>query len=166
MKVKSTKAGLRGPRKDRMVQEEPGYDTYKSKGKLPDPTVCSRCGALFHKGRWSWEARPAEFHEAVCPACHRIRDKRPAGVIHLSGPFFEGRREEILNAARNQEAAEKKEHPLCRIMEIRASGEGTEISTTDTHLPRRIGEALRHAYQGEVEFHYEKEGFTRVTWKH
>lgn len=39
-----------------------------------------------------------------------------------------------------------KEHPLSRIMGIERRPEGLVISTTDTHLPRRIGEALKHAY--------------------
>lgn len=35
----------------------------------------------------------------------------------------------------------------------------------DTYLPRRIGEALKHAYHGDLELHYDKaEDFVRVTW--
>lgn len=164
MKTKPTQAGLRG-RRSRMVQEEVGYDTYKSKGKLKDPTACLRCSAVFRRGRWTWGARPAQVPETTCPACHRIADNRPAGVLHLSGPFFEAHREEILNKARNEEAAEKREHPLARIMRIEASGEGAEIGATDSHLPRRIGEALHSAYDGEIHIRYEEDGFARVTWK-
>jgi hypothetical protein len=39
------------------------------------------------------------------------------------------------------------------------------ITTTDLHLPRRIGEALRRAYDGELTVHQEKQSFlVRVTW--
>jgi len=39
------------------------------------------------------------------------------------------------------------------------------ISTTDTHLPQRIGEALHHAYQGELHLRYSKDQqFIRVLW--
>jgi hypothetical protein len=39
------------------------------------------------------------------------------------------------------------------------------ISTTDTHLPRRIGEALKHACHGELSLHYDQgEDFVRVNW--
>ncbi len=39
------------------------------------------------------------------------------------------------------------------------------ISTTDTHLPRRIGEALHHAYHGELNLRYSKDQqFIRVLW--
>jgi hypothetical protein len=43
---------------------------------------------------------------------------------------------------------------------------GLVISTTDTHLPRRIGEALKHAYHGELQLHYDRnEDFVRVNWR-
>ena len=50
-------------------------------------------------------------------------------------------------------------------MGIESRPEGLVISTTDTHLPRRIGEALKHAYHGKLELHYDQgEQFVRVTW--
>ena len=65
----------------------------------------------------------------------------------------------------NTEAKEKQEHPLARIMKIEDRPEGLVLSTTDTHLPRRIGEALKHAHHGELTVHYEKdEEFVRITW--
>ncbi len=65
----------------------------------------------------------------------------------------------------NTEAAEKKEHPLARIMAIRDQPEGLVISTTDSHLPRRIGEALKHAHHGELDIQYDQdEDFVRITW--
>ena len=50
-------------------------------------------------------------------------------------------------------------------MSINTKPEGLVISTTDTHLPRRIGGALKHAYHGELGLHYDQdEDFVRVTW--
>lgn len=156
-------AGL-GARRDRMVQEYQ-HDTYKQRGKLKEPSVCSQCGAVFHKGRWTWEKRPAGAYETLCPACHRINDKYPKGMLTLSGPYLAANRAEILNLARNEEAREKKEHPLARIMAIEERPEGTVITTTDAHLPRRIGEALHRAYDGDFTFHYDEgEQFVRARW--
>ena len=154
----------RTPQRHRTIQEYQ-HDTYKLKGKLKEPAVCPQCGAVFHKGRWTWGARPAQAHEAVCPACHRINDKYPKGMLTLNGPYFTAHREEILGLARNEETKEKKEHPLARIMAIEERPEGTVITATDTHLPRCIGEALHHAYHGEFTFHYDEgEQFIRVNW--
>jgi NMD protein affecting ribosome stability and mRNA decay len=154
----------RTPQRHRTIQEYP-HDTYKLKGKLKEPAVCPQCGAVFHKGRWTWAARPAGAQEAVCPACHRINDKYPKGMLTLKGPYFAANRAEILNLARNEEAREKQEHPLARLMAIEERPEGTVILTTDSHLPRRIGEALHHAHDGDLSFHYDvDEQFVRVHW--
>ena len=41
----------------------------------------------------------------------------------------------------------------------------TIITTTDIHLPRRIGQALHSAYKGSLDVHYDEEGyFIRVHW--
>jgi hypothetical protein len=39
------------------------------------------------------------------------------------------------------------------------------INTTDIHVPRRIGEAVKRAFHAEIEDNIEKDGyFVRVTW--
>jgi hypothetical protein len=98
-------------------------------------------------------AQPATAHEAMCPACQRIRHHNPADFLTLSGRFLADQQPEILNLARNEEATEKSEYPLHRIMDIESRTDDILITTTDIHLPRRIGEALHHAYRGEIEVH-------------
>jgi hypothetical protein len=61
--------------------------------------------------------------------------------------------------------SERREHPLQRIMAVQTGGEGILITTTDPHLARRIGEALRGAYKGELRVRYNKdEHLVRVYW--
>jgi hypothetical protein len=171
MKPKAKGSGFREPRRDQAthrlgLEKESVHDTYKLRGKLPEPTVCPQCGAVFHKGRWTWAARPAGAHEEACPACHRIRDHCPAGMIHLTGPGFDARKEEILRLVRNQEAEAKREHPLSRILSIDEDQGGTVVTTTDTHLPRRIGAALRRAHHGDLDLNYGQDPrLIRMTWK-
>ena len=53
-----------------------------------------------------------------------------------------------------------------RISGLVAPGEEIVINTTDIHLPRRIGEALHSAYEGELDYHYDEEAYLiRVSWK-
>lgn len=152
-------------RHDRLLQEAE-HDSYQSKGKLHEPTVCPDCGAVFHEGRWQWLERPADAHEERCPACQRLHDEFPAGYVHLTGDFLNEHEVEILNLVRHQETQEKSEHPLKRIMNTERTPEGYLITTTDIHLARRIGEAIHHAYQGDLEFHYNPQQFLlRVTWQ-
>ena len=152
-------------RKDRQI-EEVRHDPYRERHKPPEAAVCPGCGVVFERGRWQWKARPANAQAHLCPACHRVKDEFPAGHVKLSGAFLAQHRDEILGLARNEEARAKSEHPLERIMQIaEANGEIT-ITTTDLHLPRRIGEALQHAWKGELDVKYsEDEYLVRVHWQ-
>ena len=156
--------GFHPIRHDRLLQEEI-HDTYRAKSKLPEPTVCPQCNAIFHAGRWCWGDIPQDAHQETCPACHRINDDYPAGFVTFKGAFFLAHHEEIINLVRHEEQQARRERPLQRIMRIEAHDGVTLITTTDIHLARRLGEAASHAYQGELEFHYNpEENLLRVLW--
>lgn len=156
--------GFHPIRRDQLIQEAV-HDSYKTKGKLPEPTVCPDCGAVFHAGRWQWLPAPQDAHKASCPACHRVRDHFPAGYVTLSGERFEAHEAEIMKLVHHHESREKAEHPLQRIIAIEKSGSDTVITTTDIHLARGIGEALHHAYHGTLDFHYNPQQYLlRVSW--
>lgn len=152
-------------RQDKLIQEK-RHDTYAEQEKWPEPTVCSECGAVFIEGRWTWlEPPPDKAHMIVCPACQRIKDGIPAGYVEIRGAFFEDHREELLNLIYNLEAQEKGEHPMERLMDICGEEDHTLITTTGIHLARRIGEALKNAYQGDLDFTYgDAEKIIRVSW--
>jgi hypothetical protein len=152
-------------RHDRLLQEWQ-HDTYKSKHKLAEPTACPECGAIFHDGHWQWGEAQADANQTLCPACHRIQDKVPAGFLSLSGTFLAEHREEIMNLIRHVEQREKAAHPLKRIMDVESQADGMLITFTDPHLARGVGEALRDAYKGELDFAYQaEERILRVAWK-
>lgn len=164
MSSKNLPAGFHPVRLDRLLQEQV-HDSYKTKGKLPEPTRCPQCQAVFQGGRWQWGEAPGEAHQETCPACHRQHDHFPAGFLTLTGPFLLAHYDEIMHLVHNQEQRERTEHPLQRIIEVEKQGESVLITTTDIHLARSIGEAVRHAYQGELEFHYnQQENLLRVHW--
>jgi NMD protein affecting ribosome stability and mRNA decay len=149
------------------IFQERVHDAYKIKGKLPEPTVCPQCGAVFHEGRWQWGSAPEGAHSETCPACHRIHDHYPAGFLTLQGEFFLAHRDEIMHLVHNNEKHERAEHPLKRIMAVEEKDGATQVTTTDIHLARGMGEALHHAYQGELNFHYNPEqNLLRVNWSH
>jgi len=151
-------------RRDRLLRERV-HDPYKTRLKLPEPTVCPECGSVYHAGRWQWSDAPAGAHEERCQACHRLHDKYPAGELTLHGGFVKKHRDEIVALARHTETRENAEHPLHRIMDIADTEDGLSITTTDIHLPRRIGEALFDAFAGDLDFHYTEETyFIRVSW--
>ena len=89
-------------KKDRSVRARK-HDRYIAKGKLQEPSVCRECQAVYHKGRWVWGAVPSDSQEVMCPACERIRDHAPSGVLLLTGEFVVKHRNQVLGLARNEE---------------------------------------------------------------
>jgi NMD protein affecting ribosome stability and mRNA decay len=165
MNMRPDLPGFQPVRHDQLRPERV-HDTYKLKKKLAEPTVCSECGAVYHAGRWQWGAPTAGAEQVVCPACQRIRDDYPAGYVDVDGDFFAAHRSEIMSLLRHHEVRQKGEHPLARIMAIADTPTGVRITTTDLHLARDLGEALHHAYQGDLAFHYnEAENRLRVHWQ-
>ena len=155
---------MRQDRRDRMLREL-DHDPYHSKLKIKEPNACPECGAVFLHGRWSWQEAPAGAHTKLCPACQRIKDRVPAAFLTLSGEYLPAHRDEIEHLIHNYEKRERSEHPLKRIMGSEESEEGLVFSFTDAHLARGIGEALQHAYDGELDYQYTKEDIMlRVSW--
>jgi hypothetical protein len=152
------------PRGDRTAEERVS-DPYRARGKWPEPTTCPGCGAIFHGGRWQWGAAAPDATQHLCPACERIRDRVPAGQLTLSGEFFKAHREEILHLVRNAETKARAEHPLERIIDVKDEGDRTVVTFTESHLVHGVGEALHHAYHGELDSRYTDEGdLLRVSW--
>jgi|APFre7841882630_1041343.scaffolds.fasta_scaffold04394_2 hypothetical protein len=148
------------------IYDEAPHDPYQAKGKYSEPARCNECGAAYHRGRWQWGEAPHGARDVLCPACHRIHDKLPAGTLTLEGTFVDAHRDELLGVARNEGAHEKGDHPLHRIMGIEEAPGKITVTTTDIHLPQRIGTALKHAYQGELEVEYAKEECSvRARWR-
>ena len=166
MAKRGSKQGAAPPRRRNRLIREREHDPYKLRSKLPDPTACPECGAMYRGGRWIWGAPPADAHRACCPACQRIRDDYPAGFVKLAGAFAREHRAELLGLVRNVERREKGEHPLKRIMLIRDERDGILIATTDAGLARNIGDAVHHAYEGDLEYRYtEEDNLLRVSWR-
>lgn len=163
--MKPSRGGFRMLRHEQLLQEVE-HDAYRPRRKLAEPARCPECGAVYRRGRWTWGAARAGAQRARCPACQRIRAGHPAGIVTLSGAFFRAHREEIVEAVRRCEAAERLEHALERLMAIEPNSHATVITTTGAHLARRIGEALRRAYKGELELRYGKaDSLLRVSWR-
>ena len=142
------------------------HDPYLARGKPSGPALCPGCGAVFRRGRWQWGEAGINAKHHVCPACKRTRERQPAGTIRLSGAYFASHRDEVLRLARNEEFREKRLHPLQRIIAIRDVRGATEVTTTDVHVARRIGDALYHAFLGTLEIRYSPEEYrVRIQWR-
>lgn len=157
-----THAAASLPRQKRRQSSDP----YALTKKLPDPSACTECRAIYRAGRWAWGAAPADAKRVVCAACRRAADGYPAGLVRLAGPYLAAHRDELEHIARNFEERERAEHPLKRIIAVREDGAELEIATSDAKLARGIGEALHHAHKGKLSAPTRaREGVLRVRWE-
>jgi hypothetical protein len=140
-------------RKDKMIKDK-RKDVYKETITLKEPTQCIVCNAVFVNGRWTWNQIPEKTFRTVCPACRRITDKFPAGIIKINGGFCYDHRTEILNLVRNVEKLEKTERPMERIINIKEENSHVSVTTTGIHIARRIGEAIYRSYACDFSFQY------------
>ena len=140
-------------------------DAYRPNAKPRGPVHCTKCGAVFRNGRWSWAAAPAGALKRRCPACRRIAEGSPAGYITMTGGFFTAHRDELLARVRHCEQKEKTTHPLERIMAIDAAKGGVLVTTTSVHLARRVAHALESSFKGNLSLSYNRQdNLLRVRW--
>ena len=148
------------------VFDDARHDPYEPRGKYAEGTHCAGCGAAYHEGRWRWGGGAGGGAAATCPACRRIHDRLPAGYLTLEGPYVAEHRAELVRLVRHQGEEEGAEHPMHRIMALDESPGRIDVTTTDVHLPRRIGEALRRAHDGELSIAFGADAYeVRVQWR-
>ena len=147
-------------------------DPYLSDLKPDEAAVCRECRSVFSGGRWQLESdatrdlkQARQIKETLCPACQKIRDRVPGGVLNISGEFVANHKEEIVNLVNHENSQAMRINPLERIMDIERSEEGMVVYTTNEKLAQKIGRALKKAYDGHVEYKWpEDRKLVRVNW--
>ncbi len=142
-------------------------DVYRNKEGVGGAAYC-QCGAVFSNKRWHYaacNASPRGEQQVVCPACHRIADRNPAGIVTLKGSFFAAHGEEIDNLIKNTAEAAVMKNPLGRIMDINREKEGVTITTTDAKLAQKIGREVFKSHGGDLQFTSSHAvGPVRISW--
>jgi NMD protein affecting ribosome stability and mRNA decay len=148
-------------------------DPYLLSDSMNGIAVCKSCHAVFSNKRWVLDEKIYEkmihqkgMSKVLCPACRKVKDKFPGGIIKLKGGFLEEHKSEILNLIRNEEQRAKGFNPLERIMSIEDIESGMEITTTNEKLTQRIGKSLQKAYQGRVYYKWSDDTkLLRAEWE-
>lgn len=147
------------------LREQADNDPYRLATRYRGSTTCPTCGATVRGGRWTWDRARANAPTATCPACRRIADGYCAGSLEADGQFVREHREALEDVIRAEARAETAEHPLHRLATLEQTGDGLRVLTSDVHLARRLGEALRNAHGGELDVNYAPdEARVRVRW--
>jgi len=149
-------------------------DPYLPKKAAPSLGICPGCRAICRNKRWYLDEReyslltrkkgPVTVRRR-CPACRKIADGFPSGVVTLRGGFVREHREEIRNLVRNEEKRAMSFNPLSRIIEWKEHEDGFELSTTAEKLAQRIGKEVQKACSGTVTYKWSGDSkLLRVNW--
>lgn len=150
-------------------------DPYLPKKTAPAVAVCPGCRAICRNKRWfideteyaalTRKRRDGDVARRRCPACRKIADGFPAGLVTLRGSFLRGHRGEILNLVRNEEKRAMGINPLARIIHLKESEDGLEVATTAEKLAQRIGREVQKACSGTLEYKWSEDAkLLRVNW--
>ena len=157
--------------------------TYKKKSSTTDPylprgasrsvSLCESCRAVYMNKRWysdgsvSMSAKKMpEIVNVVCPACMKIRDNFPGGIVTLKGDYVLPHKTDLMNLVRNEEERARGLNPLERVIAVKENGFGSiVISTTNEKLAQRIGRAIKKAFHGAVSYRWSHDNkLARVDW--
>jgi hypothetical protein len=148
-------------------------DPYLPDRHLPEGTLCSQCGAVYHDQHWVFDAARRERlqargnnHEVVCPGCRKVADHDPHGILTLHGDYWPLHRDDILNLIRHEEERGLNANPLERIMNIREETDCLVVETTNEKLAQRIGRQIDKAHKGRLEYKWsDGNRLVRVEWE-
>jgi hypothetical protein len=164
--------------KSKIAFEEPGKrnerstNVYLPKKGMKEAAVCGRCGLVYQNKSWSMDETEARrlrddsgVRRGTCPACRRMEDNIPAGIVSFSGDYFLKHELEILDIIKNEESKARNKNPLGRIMEIAQEGNILIVTTTEEKLAQKLGKEVYRAHKGELRYQWaHDEKLVRVSW--
>lgn len=148
-------------------------DPYLPKGASRKISVCEGCHAVYKNKRWYADygvydaaIKVAGTATIVCPACAKIRDNFPGGIVTLKGGYALPHKDELMHLVKNEEALARRNNPLERVMSIKEDGYGNiVVSTTNEKLAQKIGRAITKAHRGKVTYCWSHDNkLARVDW--
>lgn len=170
MRAMKSRAGRRQPKRRAIPS---GTDPYLPWGARGEILTCKSCHSVYYQKRWYLEDEfPVRKEEMtptgviICPACRKIQDHFPGGVVTLRGHFLSKHKDEILHLVKNEEDRARKVNPLERIISVKDQGSIVEIHTTSERFAQRIGREVARAYKGAASYHWAGDDkFVRVDWE-
>jgi hypothetical protein len=155
----------------RLAGQQP--DPYAVRGAQPGPAVCKECHAIYEKKRWRFDEPAYEklisqkrTKAVICPACVKVHDRYPDGVLTLQWPGLPEHRRDVLGLLHKEAARAQEVNPLERIMKIEDDGKELRVFTTNTKLAQRMGREMERAFKGKTSYHWaHRDKLVRVYWE-
>jgi len=158
---------LRGAPSQKQPAAEAGGKSYA------DPTTCLACGAVYSRKTWRQSAARsarAEAHcdaaLARCPACEQVKAGGSEGTVLVRGSFALANEGEIRRRALHVAARAGYTQPQRRIVSVRRTGSGLEVTTTSQELAHRLVRELKKAFHGRATYSWsDRDGRLTATWE-
>ncbi len=154
-------------------KQDPKQDPYVMFKAPKGPAMCRTCKAIYTNKRWYVDrdearklADASTTHKLLCPACQKIRDDYPEGVVTMKWSGLKDHEAEIRGLIANVEARAVSVNPLDQVMKIARRKKDLEVQTTNDRLAQRLGRALVRAYKGTADYKWaHRDMMVRVTWQ-
>jgi len=154
-------------------KENPKHDPYAMIKAPKGLAICRKCLAIYADKRWHFDevqaaklAASPRTQKLVCPACQKIKDDYPEGIVTLKWSHLPDHEAEIRGLIANVETRAVSVNPLDRVMKIVRRKKELEVQTTNDRLAQRIGRALVRSYKGKAAYKWaHRDMMVRVTWE-
>jgi hypothetical protein len=103
----------------------------------------------------------------ICPACDMAKKGTFGGSLRLEGNFVKAHAAELEHLVRKEAARAAEDNPIGRILAVDTAKPGViAITTTTEHLVERLGRAVKHAFDGTIDYGFSHGNkLARATWK-
>lgn len=158
---------------DKRGRARTSEDPYIPEQGRKEEAICTDCKAIYRDKHWFLDedlyaslSQSSETNRTTCPACRKIADRYPEGIVTLRGSYLWEHEQEIRNILTNEEERAMAKNPLERIMKMERQGDEMIIETTEQKLAEHLGRALNKAHQGELDISWPKDhAVCRVSWE-
>src|SRR5512139_667346 len=131
---------------DKRGRTRTSTDPYLPDAGYKEPALCQSCQAIYRQKRWQLDptlagklANDPEVHWVTCPACQKISEAYPQGILTLRGSYLWNHEPEIRNILDNAVNRLSARNPLERIISVQRQGDDLIIETTDNKLAEQLG---------------------------
>ncbi len=142
------------------------------KGEPRDPSICDRCGAVYHDRVWRWSRtlRAGVLDEAEwtrCPACKQVAGQDEYyGRVLIRGRYAAANLTALRGRIANVERRAEFTQPQHRVISSKWDGKNLEVLTTSQKLAHRIAREIEKAFGGRARFRWsDVDGTMTATWQ-
>jgi NMD protein affecting ribosome stability and mRNA decay len=142
----------------------------RATGRLAEPSVCERCGAVYSRRVWRRRrvATAGLLDRAVwtqCPACKQSRGGEYCGRVVIRGAFAAANQEPIRQRIQNVAKHAEFTQPERRLVSAEFQDGVLEVLTTSQKLAHRIAHELKKVFRGRASYKWSDDGSLFAVWE-